>query len=142
MHNYSSYTSCNVSGWIEVAGVKIMYSKVEQSCDDKPKLSLTLVVYQDFSWRVQISGHAHHLTTTSCSLSSSPSTISSTWDVQAILYFLNTCAICKGNSDQKFADLAAKRKGVFWSASECFRCYNKTANTFMCKAHTCTAIYV
>ena len=111
MHNYSSYTSCNVSGWIKVADVKIMYSKVEQSCDDKLKLSLTLVVHQDFSW------HAHHLTTTSCSLSSLPSTISSTWDVQAIVYFLNTCAICKGNSDQKFAVLAAKRKGVFWNAS-------------------------
>ena len=71
----SSYTSCNVSGWIEVAGATIMYSKVEQSCDDKAKLSLTFVVHQDFS------GHAHQLTTTSSSLSSLPSTISTTWNV-------------------------------------------------------------
>ena len=109
---------CNATGWIEVpaevSAGEMFFSKMNER-DGDPELVCSVVIHQDLVWRVCVKGKK--LTTCSPPLSSMPQVISSVADVRDLLEFIHSCAICSGNSDDKYGPLVASRKGNFMNAS-------------------------
>ena len=92
----------------EDAASKLVLCQVQYFPDGRVH---SVTVDFDFSWCLRI-GEKQLFSSTS-SLASLPSSISSVVALTAVLDFIDSCSICTGNQDPKYAPLIAVRKGVF-----------------------------
>lgn len=75
------------------------------------QLALSIVIHNDLSWHARANGCK--VPSNNPEFSSKQQVIASVTDVQEIIDFLDSCTVCGGNADTKYAALVAKRNGIF-----------------------------
>lgn len=90
---------------------RVVLSKMELH-EETVTVTRTLTILNNFEWFVSVFGHK--LPT---SLAEFPGKISTIAGLQEVLWYLDSCVVCIGNSDQRFVCLSDERKGVFMDSS-------------------------
>ncbi len=79
------------------------------------QLAVSIVIHNDLSWHALVNGCK--VPSNNPELSMKRQVIASVTDVQEIIDFLDSCTVCGGNDDAKYAALVSHRNGTFADVS-------------------------
>ena len=84
------------------------------------QLAVSIVIHSDLSWHALANGCK--VPSNNPELSMKHQVIASVTDVQDIIDFLDSCTVCVGNDDAKYAALVTDRNGTFVDVSGTYTC--------------------
>ena len=96
------------------------FIKCEEDKSGNFQLSLSVTINTNMSWEASV--QSHKLLSSCDVFSSLPQVVQTVSDMKTVLHYVDSCAICIGNNDEKFEPLVSSRKGNFMDSSGMYIC--------------------